>query len=103
MNNHAAVPFTYADGWVRIKSAALTPWGTRVFGVRRGTLAQGIGFWWGEKKKFWTRRGIVPPLVETAKKPEANPPTISFTSWKFFPDRDGALAKAGDVAAARLR
>ena len=96
VNNHAAVPFTYADGWVRIKNAALTPWETRVFGVRRGTLAQGIGFWWGEKKKFWTRRGVVPPLVETAKKPEASLPTISFTSWKFAPDRDGALAKAGE-------
>jgi len=96
VNDHASVPFTYADGWVRIKGAALAPWGTRVFGARRGTLSEGIDFWWGEKAKFWTRSFIVPPLVETAAKPTRNPPAISFTTWKFLPDRDGAAANAAD-------
>ncbi|MGO8746583.1 MAG: hypothetical protein ACLQNE_11390 [Thermoguttaceae bacterium] len=81
---------------MRIEDAALAPWGTRGFGVRHGTLSQGIGFWWGEKKRFWTRRAAVPPLVETAEKTAKAPPAISFTSWKFLPDRDGKLSKASD-------
>ncbi len=94
VNDHAPVPFTYADGWVRINGEAIAPNGTRVFGVRRGTLGEGIDFWWKEKTKFWTRHTVVPPLVEPATKPNNNRPTISFTSWKFLPDPDGALVKA---------
>jgi hypothetical protein len=94
MNQQAPVPFTYADGWVWIKSAALAPYGTRVFGVQRATLAAGVDFWWKEKLKFWTRRAVVPPLADTAPQAAENPPAISFQSWKFFPDRDGALGQA---------
>jgi hypothetical protein len=94
VNDHAVVPFTYADGWVWIHSAAMPPCGARVFGVRREMLSAGVDFWWQEKIKFWTRRTIVPPLVETPQQVAKDLPTISLESWKFFPDRDGAIGQA---------
>ena len=73
----------------------MTPYGTRVFAAKRATLSSGVDFWWREKTKFWTRRTAVPPLAEAASKKAAeDSPTLSFESWKFFPDRDGALGKA---------
>jgi hypothetical protein len=94
VNDQASVPFTYDDGWVWIKNAAMSPYGTRVFAVRSATLSAGIDFWWSEKTKFWTRRAVVPPLLEMPQKAAKSPPTISFVSWKFYPDRDGSLVQA---------
>ncbi len=91
MNDNSPVPFTYTDGWVRIKDAALTPYGTRIFATKRGTLSEGVDFWWGEKTKFWTRRKTVAPLVQPSTNPASPPPTISLEAWKFFPDRDGTI------------
>jgi hypothetical protein len=95
MTENTPVPFTYADGWVRLKDVTLSPYAVRVFGVRRGTLSAGIDFWWFEKTKFWTRRAQVAPLVEKTTE-TAKPSVLTFDTWKFYPDRDGAVGKATD-------
>lgn len=96
MIDNSSVPFTYADGWVRVKDVAMTAYETKVYGVKRGTLSEGVDFWWNEKAKFWTRQAIVPPLTEKAAKTAADPATHSFETWKFFADRDGSVGSRGE-------
>jgi hypothetical protein len=92
------LPFTYADGWLEIKDVPLAAYEARIFGIRRGSLSEGIGFWWHEKTKFWTRRYDNPKLVDgpAADVPAAKNAAIVFDQWKFHPDRDGAAAASGD-------
>lgn len=90
MVSGAPVAFTYANGWTTIKAVALPGYGTRIFAVKRGSLAQGIGFWWFEKTKFWSRtpdtRTYPPPVPEVQT-------TLPFDTWKFLPDQDGSVGK----------
>jgi hypothetical protein len=96
MNEKAPVPFTYADGWVQLKDVTLPPYATVIYGVQRGTLSAGLDVWWMEKTKFWTRRTPLTPAVESPPTDPANPPTVAFTSWKFYADRDGTVSKTDD-------
>ena len=93
MNEKAPVPFTSADGWVQLKDVALSPYGTRIFGVQRASLAGGVDFWWREKTKFWTRRAPLTPAVTPPPEDPAHPPAIAFDTWRFYPDQDDAVSK----------
>ena len=94
MMANTPVPFTCADGWVRLKDVAVPAYTTRVFGVRRSALAGGVAFWWFEKTKFWTRHASVTPRVEPAAANSANPSVITFDAWRFCADTDGTVGKA---------
>ncbi|HEY3417570.1 MAG TPA: hypothetical protein VGM23_11865, partial [Armatimonadota bacterium] len=98
MTEQTPVPFTYADGWVHLKDMAFTAYGTRAFGVQRGTLAAGLDVWWGEKTKFWIRRAEVAPLANTPAATATNPAVIRCDTWKFYPDKDGTVSKTTDWA-----
>ena len=93
------VPFTYADGWVHLKHVTIPPFGTAIYGVQRASLSSGLDLWWLEKTKFWTRRAPLTPAVAPPPVDPADPPTISFENWKFFPDQDGVVSKSDDWTA----
>jgi len=101
MATEKPVAFEYADGWVKVKEAAISGYGVRIFGVRRSTLAGGVLYWWGEKTKFWRSPEIKPsaevkPLVETGRANQSSPATIRFESWKFYADKDNSAGKSDD-------
>ncbi len=86
------VAFDYADGWVSIKGVKMAPWEARIFGAKRGTMAEGVEFWWREKTKFWSRTEAVKPFVETAVDTAGASAPITFPTWKFLADKDNAIA-----------
>ncbi|MGD0089863.1 MAG: beta-galactosidase, partial [Planctomycetota bacterium] len=93
-------------GWVKIKDVAFAGQGVRVFGVKRGELAEGLPFWWAEKTKYWKRvagsgkreagSGGQPRTPNPEPRtPILCPATVPFDEWRFFADKDGAVgAKA---------
>ena len=81
------------EEWVKMKGVAFAGQGVRVFGVKRGGLADGLPFWWAEKTKYW-KRGAAQPAPQPAAA-SANaiklPATVPFDEWRFLPDVDGAV------------
>jgi hypothetical protein len=84
------------DGWVKVKDVAFAGQAVRVFGVRRGDLADGLPFWWAEKTKYWKRGTPKPPRgPAVASGASGNAPrlpvTVPFDEWRFLADKDGTL------------
>ena len=84
------------DGWVKIKDVTFAGQGVRVFGVKRGDLADGLPFWWAEKTKYWTRS--LPQVQPTALNAPAAPviaakfpANVPFNDWRFFADLNGTV------------
>jgi len=81
----AKVEFNYSeDGWVHIHSVAFGPYGTKVFGMRRASLLDGLQVWWQEKTKYWSEKTRPAPLTFDSP----TPGNLNITDWKFITDPD---------------
>jgi hypothetical protein len=89
METGAKADFSYTDdGWVHVHSVSFGPNGTHVFGVRRGSLLDGVQVWWQEKLKYWQiKQAATPSPIVTS-----DPGNIAIGTWKFSTDTDGRLA-----------
>lgn len=98
----ASVPFAYENGGVTLKNIAFAPWGLRVLGVRRDTLAGGLPVWWEEKATYWKRTPAIAKATAATLEPPsrtASESVLPLAKWKFAADRDGSLVKEGSWTA----
>jgi hypothetical protein len=98
MQTGRSVPFTYNDGMVTIPNVAVDYRETRVFGIRRSDLANGIPTWWDEKVRYWKRilpSGSVQNLGSNVRMEPADPAgmrCVAIDQWKYRAATDSSTA-----------
>jgi hypothetical protein len=102
---NAKVPFEFENNGVTIKALHFDPYEVKTFAVRRGTLADGLPVWWGEKTTYWKRTpqeitAANVTLPEPSKKIGEN--VIPLDQWRFHTDQDNALTTKGDWMTAKF-
>ncbi|MBI5835068.1 MAG: hypothetical protein HZB16_22415 [Armatimonadetes bacterium] len=88
-----SVPFTWADGAVRISGLDLAANSVRVFGVRRGNALEAVAHWFAEKQRYETRPTLPPPPPPS--RPAPAPTTVAFERFRFRPAEAGARTALG--------
>lgn len=95
-----AVRFKYADGWIHLKGIKFDSVGTKVFAIKRAGLAGGIPYWWSEKTTYWKNSGV--PEARDEVRDAGKLGTLKFDTWKFLPDRNGAVSAQNGWIAPRF-
>jgi len=77
------VQYDYSsDGFITIHNLSFDGYETKAFATTRGTFADALPIWWGEKTKFWTNQATATP---DANVPDQNTSkeTIPFEQWSI--------------------
>jgi len=90
------VQYDYSsDGFITIHDLSFDSYETKAFATMRGTFADALPVWWGEKTKYWMNRATATPETGTPDQ-NASKETIPFEQWKFSPDPDKTIFSAGN-------